>query len=240
MENNLTSDIKKSDKPSTCIPVSLEFYGLPGCGKSTISHLVAKKLREQGYAVNELTYILDHKYPPNIRRFIKLFLSFIYSFIDNKSFCKILHIIGKSKKRIYINEIVNIMPKCWGYGNSKKYDFLIWDEGLIQSAVSSSLDDMPEEGGIISKEILKVASDKCKVIGVFLDFPIELVEERMIKRNTKDSRADRLQGEERTLFLKKFQKCLSLLDQHYIHITDYKKNLNEISQMIVQYIIDNK
>lgn len=240
MEINLISDIRRNDKFSTCIPVSVEFYGLPGCGKSTISHLVAKKLREEGYAVNELTYILDHKYSANMRRFIKLFLTFIYLLFDNKSFCKILHIIGKSKKKICINEIVNIMPKCWGYRNSKKYDFLIWDEGVIQSAVSSTLDNIPEECDIISKEILKVVADNCKVIGVFIDFPIEVAEERMVKRNTKDSRADRLQGKERALFLKRFQRCLALLDQNCICITDYKKNLEEISQIIVQYILDDK
>ena len=28
--------------------IFLDFYGLPGCGKSTVSHIVAKKLKDSG------------------------------------------------------------------------------------------------------------------------------------------------------------------------------------------------
>jgi len=38
----------------------IEFFGLPGVGKSTLSHLVASLLLERGYAVDEVTYELDH------------------------------------------------------------------------------------------------------------------------------------------------------------------------------------
>jgi ABC-type dipeptide/oligopeptide/nickel transport system ATPase component len=39
----------------------IEFLGLPGCGKSTLSHSVAEQLRREGRAVNEATYILNHR-----------------------------------------------------------------------------------------------------------------------------------------------------------------------------------
>lgn len=239
MENNLKFDIQKKSVSQLYTPISLEFYGLPGCGKSTISHSVAKKLRKQGFAVNELTYILDHEYSPNIRRIIKLYLSCKYLLFNKKSFCEILHII-KTYKKICISDIANIMPKCYGYKNSKQYDILIWDEGLIQSSVSSVFDEMPDKCDFISKEILKVVRNKCNIIGVFIDFPIELTEERMLKRDSKDSRADRLEGEERTLFLKKFKNCLFQLKFPSIHITDYKKSSDEIAQIIVQCILDSE
>lgn len=39
----------------------IEFLGLPGCGKSTLSHSVAEQLRHEGLAVDEATYVLSHR-----------------------------------------------------------------------------------------------------------------------------------------------------------------------------------
>ena len=41
----------------------IEFYGLPGSGKSTLSHIVAERLRSEGYAVEEPSYDIDHQHP---------------------------------------------------------------------------------------------------------------------------------------------------------------------------------
>ncbi|WP_445503119.1 hypothetical protein [Microvirga sp. G4-2] len=38
----------------------IEFFGLPGAGKSTLSHHVSSLLSKRGYAVDEVTYKLDH------------------------------------------------------------------------------------------------------------------------------------------------------------------------------------
>ena len=39
----------------------IEFFGLPGAGKSTLSQLVSARLRVRGIAVDETTYVVDHK-----------------------------------------------------------------------------------------------------------------------------------------------------------------------------------
>lgn len=39
----------------------IEFFGLPGAGKSTLSQLVSSELRVQGIAVDEATYVVDHR-----------------------------------------------------------------------------------------------------------------------------------------------------------------------------------
>lgn len=39
----------------------IEFFGLPGAGKSTLSQLVSAQLRAQGIAVDEATYVVDHR-----------------------------------------------------------------------------------------------------------------------------------------------------------------------------------
>lgn len=239
MENNLNLYDPKDDEFNKKIPISLEFYGLPGCGKSTISHIVAKKLRNAGYNVNELTYVLDHEYSKGMRKTFKLLYSCKFFLENNKLFRKIKYIILKCKGRIRVNQIINVMYKCWRYNSSGKYDFLVWDEGIMQSAVSISVDDAPEYSGIIAAEILETVAGKCKVIGIYLDFPIELAVSRMKIRNTKDSRADKLQEQEKELFLENYQKGLCTLE-YCIHITDYEMQLEEMAQMIVQYILKEK
>ncbi len=42
-------------------PIIIDFFGLPGCGKSTVSHMLAEELRKQGKVVSEPSYDTDHK-----------------------------------------------------------------------------------------------------------------------------------------------------------------------------------
>jgi thymidylate kinase len=50
----------------------IEFFGLPGSGKSTMSRLVADLLLKRGLAVEEITYDLDHKRPRVERLLVKI------------------------------------------------------------------------------------------------------------------------------------------------------------------------
>jgi hypothetical protein len=50
----------------------IEFFGLPGSGKSTFSRLVADLLLKRGLAVEEITYDLDHRRPRVERLLVKL------------------------------------------------------------------------------------------------------------------------------------------------------------------------
>jgi thymidylate kinase len=52
--------------------VLVEFFGLPGSGKSTLSRLVADRLRTRGLCVEEVTYELGHQRRELARLFAKL------------------------------------------------------------------------------------------------------------------------------------------------------------------------
>jgi predicted kinase len=52
------------DKPSFII----EFNGLPGCGKTTVSRLLADRLRSQGYRVTDIGYFLEGYKMSGLRR----------------------------------------------------------------------------------------------------------------------------------------------------------------------------
>jgi thymidylate kinase len=52
--------------------VFVEFFGLPGSGKSTMSRLVADTLRDRGHKVNEVTYDIDHRRSRTVSQLVKL------------------------------------------------------------------------------------------------------------------------------------------------------------------------
>ena len=77
MENNINKTIH------------IEFYGLPGCGKSTISHALALYLKENNFCVEEPTYELDHCNNKIIRRIKKILQYILFYFTENKLYRKL-------------------------------------------------------------------------------------------------------------------------------------------------------
>ena len=58
--------------------VILEFFGMPGSGKSTVSHLLAERLRGNGYTVIEPSWLIDNKKSKVKRLCKKMLLAIIY------------------------------------------------------------------------------------------------------------------------------------------------------------------
>src|SRR4029077_17947708 len=50
----------------------IEFIGLPGVGKSTLSHRVAEILQQRGWRVEQPTYSVDHEMGTSERLLLKL------------------------------------------------------------------------------------------------------------------------------------------------------------------------
>ena len=73
-------------------PIHIEFFGLPGCGKSTISHQVAERLRAKGYKVYEPTYYSDHNLKPVCRKLRKLLATMYYSISHHKEYLSLIRL----------------------------------------------------------------------------------------------------------------------------------------------------
>lgn len=181
MEANIKKEVGK--------PIHIEFYGLPGCGKSTVSHCVAEKLRAEGYKVFEPSYKIDHELNPIVRRITKLMFTIRFAILYHKDFVSIKTMIrknGYTKKCEMIGQLVNIAPKYYKYENSEKAIY-IWDEGLIQSAISlvfknhySAID-----------ECITTFQKKFDMVSIYLYIDIQTALERMNNRSTNDSRVEK-------------------------------------------------
>ena len=171
----------------------VEFYGLPGCGKTTVSHLVAERLRQDGIAVNEPSYNIDHCNKPIVRKIKKFCLTLCWLFIYNKSFREISSLVKYNgynwKERI--EQITNIIQKIKVYTKSSGSQIVIWDQGLVQAAISLSMN-----GRVPVVDNYRKLKDLISICPSILYFSIDVDEkvaiERMAKRGTTDSRVEKI------------------------------------------------
>ena len=163
---------------------------MPGCGKSTISHLVAEELRKQGKTVSEPTYDVDHKYSSEKRKVIKLIGLARYAFAFPGKYRKLIRLIkanGYSGSDL-ISQAVNIAPKLWAYEKAVA-DFVIFDEGLTQSAISLCQGKI---NSVDNKASLYNLSKKRKVQDIYIKVTINTALERIACRDNHDSRIEKI------------------------------------------------
>lgn len=223
-------------------PIHIEFYGLTGCGKSTMSHYIADMLRTEGYQVHEPTYEMDHELIAIVRKIKKLIITIMFSIKYYNEFINICLLIKKTghiKVKDFILQIVNIVPKYYIYKKSNNAIY-IWDEGIIQSSVSVIMSSNSELSVSMIGDFIQMIDTRNRIIGVYLDYPIELAENRMYMRNTKESRADRLSGDDKTEFMCKFQYILNKAKKCDIHVSDHTVSNDKVLELILLHIDECK
>lgn len=219
--------------------IHIEFYGLPGCGKSTVSHLFCEKLRESGIAVFEPSYSLDHKKSPFLRKLFKICSSALFAvvhsgkFIRLKDCCTKIATVGFVE---FLKQAVNIIPKIRTYSEDKNAVY-IWDEGLIQSAISLALRGNSDSGEI-EKELFSIAGNK-KHIKIFLETEPETALLRMAQRTTSDSVVEKEADEKnKREILERFEKCINQIAEPDIQIGCTNKTPEELCDLILEKLFE--
>lgn len=212
---------KSMNNPSLYV----EFYGLPGCGKSTISHVVAEKMRYAGYIVNEPSYDLDHGNKPVWRKIKKLWLTFVYLVFHNRTFNSVSRIVsdngynGKAK----LEQISNVIQKLIIYRERTLSHAIIWDQGLVQAAISLSLNGKMEAAANLNRLVELLPSD-INWLNILIDVDENLSLQRMTMRKTNDSRVERIKDK----------------DKKHQMMSCFVANIDSISKSIDVFIVDGK
>lgn len=196
--------------------IFLEFYGLPGCGKSTVSHIVAKKLAEGGKTVSEPTYDTDHKSSAKVRKVKKFLKLFRYALIHPKKYRALKKLVSRNGYggKNGLKQCANITNKLLAYEKAET-GFVIFDEGLTQSAISLSQE---KEGKVISSENEKIlyglCGNKCRpenVKKIHIRVKADVALARMEGRDVHDSRIEKMNPELRKKAVAQFHMQCDLI-----------------------------
>lgn len=190
----------------------IEFYGLPGSGKSTAAKKIISEFRENGNTVIEENDYLE------INNKKKLMLSSLGTSCGWRYMFRSLILLIRSKL-LFKSDIAKRVFFCMSFigfykSYRKKEGIIVLDEGIIQSFISAFYSDP------ISDYNLKYLADTMRYFPVELvcvSVPVDLANDRIEQRNTKDhGRCDAINDrEERKQVLacqkKNFDKVSSVL-----------------------------
>ena len=162
----------------------VEFYGLPGSGKSSVAEPVVKKLREKGFRV--LTYTdLNSSYNNGFGLVLK---NLNLTFLLLQLFLREKMIINKRR----VSYIKLILQTSNFYKNSSGADYVIMEQGILQNVISLYYDHEIRDTGTLKKIFQTVRNEMLPVV---TEIDCEEAFKRMLTREKEPGRLDGLDGE---------------------------------------------
>ena len=125
----------------------IEFYGLPGCGKTTICYKLKESFEEKGYKVGVLPDAANH--------FSWLSLFYTLTIRDIVLFFRFFILL--KKHHVHRNLVISPIRRLLIFRSAKKkneYDFIFVDHGAAQSIVRA-LYDTPCPLDILNSSVVK-------------------------------------------------------------------------------------
>lgn len=221
-------------------PISIEFYGLPGCGKSTISHKLADDLRSKGLSVWEPSYEIDRKYGKTMRKVVKFAKMASFAICNYRAYISVRELVETNgyQGMSALHQLANIAHKIDSYRIADRWDVTIWDEGLVQSSISLAINSGRKASE--NERCLLAYTGDVKSVRVYVMVDIDTALKRMEGRNTNDSRVEKMANlEEKITFLKGFESaCDSIAKDRvnrvaeFIEVDTVRLTLDEINRML--------
>lgn len=159
----------------------IEFIGNPGCGKSTITEHICNELSRDKRVLN---------FGGKITKVKKILYSFSMFFINPFYYFYLLNIVIKSRQPSIKTDIKIFLNITFLSGAlsiiGKTYDYIIFDQGIIQGIWSILLESKTE---IDYNKIIYRLPTKYKII--YIEVGNDILKERLQKRDTNLSRFEK-------------------------------------------------
>lgn len=216
----------------------VEFFGLPGSGKSYFSHKVAEELRTEGYGIAEPSWTLDHKYGKCSRVVRKVWMGCLFRIFQHTKAVGLINTVKSyglrknDEKRI----VRNLMYKAYNLTRQNK-GILLFDEGIAQMAVSMAVDS-GKPAQQIYDDLLGILSLNLKRLVVKIDCSVEIALVNMDLRKSHDSKAERIEGlEAKKDYLSKYKKaCESIVTNNMTTVPFCYQNEEVVSRIVNEII----
>ncbi|MCC3145666.1 AAA family ATPase [Halanaerobium sp. Z-7514] len=178
-------------------PIIVEFIGKPGSGKTTTANKLIEMLEKHGYKCNKINY---NKKRSNKFVSIDILDNFLFfAFLAFKYYSFFFYIIkfiienfknpmSQKKQTIYLLKEIYLIETLLNKSMDADYDFLILDQGFLQSLWSVSIYN--NKNNIFYDNALKNFELIIPDILIYIDISNEIVFERMKNRDGYFSRFD--------------------------------------------------
>lgn len=194
----------------------IDFYGMPGSGKSTVSHKLADELRNSGYIVEEPSWTTDRL--PAYKRLAKKFFGALICSIryPNK--------IGLAlKKAETVRMSIKASIKLWintGYImysvlRKSAADYRIFDQGIAQAVISLYTENRLDTYKDVYSDLSEHFSN---ILNIYVKVSKETAAERMALRSNGKSRAEKLNRSEQMNMLSRIEElCENITDDRIVY-----------------------
>lgn len=217
--------------------ICIDFYGLPGCGKSTLSHLASQKLRCEGLDVKEVSYDMDHGNGTLLRTWkkivttIRLFLCYPRLFwrVSKTLSTNGISLFGK----LYFKHIINLSYKI--YALVEHDGIILFDEGFCQAVLSISVnnEDIREDCYQLLTGALPCNR---KMINVYVKTVPDTALMRIRTRSDGQSRFDQFSYEDAIIEMKKMETLCGTLPQTLALDNENSEGVNVLVEIVVSGI----
>lgn len=193
----------------------VDFFGLAGCGKTTICNELKAEMKQNGYKIAFLQDFIEYYSKHKIELALRVIIETIKNgFLFLSDYFKIF-IFSKSLK-MCIAAYKNCMLLHYIYLNNE-YDYIISDQCLIQNIISCYYTKSIENDTHLLNLIKHV--NKCFNNPLFVTPSIDVSSavERVILRKSSKGRVDKMDRST-------MEKVLNLIDNNILHIKSVLPN----------------
>ena len=186
-------------------PVIIEFNGLPGSGKTTIARALGNTIESMEMSVSYHYYRHNYQMHPKSLLLTPKYIPVVKALSDY------VKLLPKGQYMPRILSMVNFLRMYRNFTKDKKSDFLLIDQGIIQSFISLSHQDQLTKSPRLNKAIKSMHLDTLPVLFVNCHVRENISNARIMSRASNGCRVESMTEEIRHRTLKTQEENFSYL-----------------------------